>query len=106
MIQIDVDEAVLTKRVTGRFYCAHCKANYNDYFKPPQEEGVCDICGGDQFLRRPDDSAETLKTRLKKYQEETQPIVPYYIGKGVLKTVDGSLPFEEVSRKIAEIIEN
>lgn len=71
----------------------------------PDEKDVCDICGASDFLRRPDDSAETLKTRLKKYQEETQPIIPFYIGKGVLKDVDGSLPMEEVSRQIAEIIE-
>jgi adenylate kinase len=106
VIQIDVDEAVLKKRVTGRFYCASCKANYNDYFKLPQEKGVCDICGATEFLRRPDDSPETLKTRLVKYQEETQPIIPYYIGKGILKKVNGSLPLEEVSKQISEIIEN
>lgn len=106
VIQIQVDEGVLMKRVTGRFYCAHCKANYNDYFKMPQEDGVCDTCGGTEFLRRPDDSQETLKTRLKKYQEETQPIIPYYMGKGILKTVDGAQPLEDVSRQISEIIEN
>ncbi|PLX29576.1 MAG: adenylate kinase [Alphaproteobacteria bacterium] len=106
VIQIKIDEPVLMKRITGRFYCGQCKANYNDFFKMPDEQGVCDICGASDFMRRPDDSAETLKTRLKKYQEETQPIIPFYIGKGVLKEVDGSLPMEEVSRQIAEIIEN
>ena len=84
-----VDEKALTERIVGRYTCAKCGAGYHDTFQKPKVAGVCDVCGSKDFTRRADDNAETVKTRLDAYRKQTQPILPYYKGKGVLKPVDG-----------------
>ncbi|MDX2028879.1 MAG: adenylate kinase [Alphaproteobacteria bacterium] len=89
VIELKVDEAALIERVSGRFICTSCATGYHAKFKPTKEPGKCDVCGGMDFIHRPDDNAETLKTRLKAYQEQTAPILPYYKKKGLLRTVDG-----------------
>jgi adenylate kinase len=89
VIEIKADEYALIERIAGRFSCNTCGAGYHDKFKAPKKPGTCDICGGHEFSHRPDDNAETLKTRLKAYEEQTAPILPYYQQKGLLKTVNG-----------------
>lgn len=105
VIELQVDESALVKRIAGRFHCASCNAAYNEFFKVPHEPGVCDVCGGHEFKRRPDDSVEKVKTRLRLYHEETAPILPYYVGKGILKKVDGLQDMTKVSEDIRKIIE-
>jgi adenylate kinase len=104
VIELGVDEAALIERIAGRFTCATCGAGYHDKFQRPKREGVCDKCGGTSFVRRPDDNAETLKTRLAAYREQTAPIIPYYRSRGLLRRVDGMAAPDEVAKQIEAIL--
>lgn len=96
VIEMTVDEEALIDRVTGRFTCANCGEGYHDRYKMPSVEGVCDKCGHTVFTRRKDDNAEVMKTRLKSYHDQTKPLLPYYGGQGVLRTVSGSQALDVV----------
>jgi len=104
VIEIKVDDAALTRRITGRFTCAVCGAGYHDEFKLPRTDGVCDQCGGTEFIRRADDNEETVKARLRAYHDQTAPILPYYAKKEALKTVDGMTDIESVTRAINDVL--
>jgi adenylate kinase len=104
VIEMAVDEKALTERIVGRYTCAKCGAGYHDTFQKPKVAGVCDVCGSKDFTRRADDNAETVKTRLDAYRKQTQPILPYYKGKGVLKQVDGMAEIDEVARQIGRAL--
>jgi len=104
VIEMEVDEAALTERVVGRFTCAKCGTGYHDKFKRPKVEGVCDVCGSTEFSRRPDDNAETMKTRMAAYRAQTEPLLPYYRAKGILKKVDGMAAMDEVYRQIRAVL--
>lgn len=105
VIELKVDDAVLVKRVTGRFSCKKCGAGYHDEFKPAGEEGVCDVCGSTEFVRREDDNEATVTKRLQSYHNMTAPILPYYSAKGVLKGVDGMADIAEVTAQLKALIE-
>ncbi|MFM2043148.1 MAG: hypothetical protein RLY86_1724 [Pseudomonadota bacterium] len=105
VIEMVVDDAALTERITGRFTCAKCGAGYHDTFKRPAVDGTCDVCGSTEFTRRADDNAETVGKRLVAYHKQTAPILPYYAGRGVLKQVDGMADIDEVARQIDAIIQ-
>ena len=77
VVEIKVDDAALIDRLSGRFSCSKCEAGYHDRHKPPVTAGVCDVCGSNEFTRRADDNAETLKNRLISYYRETAPLVGY-----------------------------
>ena len=104
VIEMEVDEAALTERVVGRFTCAKCGTGYHDKFKRPKVEGVCDVCGSTEFTRRSDDNAETMKTRMAAYRAQTEPLLPYYQAKGILKKVDGMAAMDEVYRQIRAVL--
>jgi len=105
VIELKVDEAILTDRIAGRYACAKCGTGYHDRFQKPRIEGVCDMCGSKEFVRRADDRPETVAARLATYRSLTAPILPYYRAKGVLKQVDGMAPIDEVTRQIRAILE-
>jgi adenylate kinase len=104
VIEITVDEEALIDRIAGRFSCKGCGASYHDRHHRPKQEGVCDVCGSRDFIRRPDDNAETVKARLKAYREQTAPILPYYRAKGLLTSVDGMAEIDAVTRQIETIL--
>jgi adenylate kinase len=104
VIEMKVDDAALTERITGRFSCAKCGASYHERFNRPKVDGICDVCGGTAFKRRADDTAETVKARLDAYYAQTAPILPYYEARGILKTVDGMADIAEVGRQIDAIL--
>jgi len=104
VIEMEVDEAALTQRVVGRFSCAKCGAGYHDTFKRPKVEGVCDVCGSTEFTRRKDDNAETMKTRMAAYRAQTEPLLPYYGARKVLKKVDGMAGMDEVYGQIRAVL--
>ena len=104
VIEMEVDEKALTERIVGRFTCAKCGTGYNDTFKRPKVDGVCDICGSTQFTRRPDDNAETMKTRMAAYRAQTEPLLPYYSARKVLRKVDGMAGMDEVYRQIRAVL--
>ena len=104
VIEMEVDEAALTERVVGRFTCAKCGTGYHDKFKRPKVDGVCDVCGSKEFTRRKDDNAETMKTRMVAYRAQTEPLLPYYRARGVLRKVDGMAAMDEVYRQISGVL--
>jgi adenylate kinase len=104
VIEMTVDPEVLTARIAGRYNCAACGAGYHDRFKRPKMAGVCDVCGGRDFTRRSDDQPETVKARLKAYERQTAPLLPYYRAKGVVRSVDAMASIDEVGRQIAAIL--
>lgn len=104
VIEMKVVDDILVERITGRYTCAKCGKGYHDVFEKPKVEGVCDVCGSTEFKRRADDNADTVKTRLAQYHEQTAPILPYYQSRGVLKTVDGMAEIDDVTRQIEDIL--
>jgi adenylate kinase len=104
VIEMKVDDAALTERITGRFSCKNCGAGYHDEFKKPKVEGVCDKCGRMEFVRRADDTVEAVSTRLKVYHDQTAPILPYFQNKGVLRSVNGMADIKDVTGSIEEIL--
>ena len=94
-INVDVPDENIVKRMSGRRACLTCGATYHIEHVPPKKEGICDVCGSELVLRD-DDKPETVKNRLNVYHEQTQPLIDFYTKKGVLKTVDGTVPMEEV----------
>jgi adenylate kinase len=106
VIQIKLDEEAVVERITGRFSCARCGAGYHDKFQRPKVDGVCDVCGGTEFTRRADDNEATVRSRLAAYRAQTAPILPYYERQGILRTVDGMAPIDEVTRQIEGVLEH
>ena len=102
-VDVDVPDENIIRRMSGRRACLNCGATYHIVNIPPKKEGICDVCGSERVLRD-DDQPETVKNRLKVYHEQTQPLIEYYTGKGVLRTVDGTLPMEEVFDAIVKIL--
>ena len=100
VIEIAVDDGALVERIAGRFSCADCGAGYHRRFQPTAVEGVCDRCGGTRFVERPDDNEETVKTRLAAYHAQTEPLLPYYRARGILRTVDGMAGIDAVTVEI------
>ena len=105
VIELVVDEDVLVERIAGRFSCANCGAPYHDKFKRPKVEGTCDVCGSHAFKRRPDDTEETVRTRLAEYRAKTAPILPYYERGGLVRRVDGMASVEVVAAEIDAILD-
>ena len=106
VIDLKVDDSKLVERIVGRFTCAKCGEGYHDRFKRPNVRGVCDVCQGTEFTRRPDDNAETVTRRLMVYYRETSPLTGYYFCKGNLRTVDGMAPIEEVLAAIERVLDS
>jgi adenylate kinase len=104
VIEIEVDEDELVRRIVGRFSCANCGAGYHDEFHQPKVTGVCDKCGGTEFKRRKDDNEETVRTRMTEYRAKTAPILPLYEARGLVARVDGMAPIDEVTAAIEAIL--
>ena len=102
-VDVDVPDENIVKRMSGRRACLKCGATYHVEHIPPKKEGVCDSCGSELVLRD-DDRPETVQNRLKVYHDQTQPLIEYYTGKGVLRTVDGTMDMQDVFRSIIEIL--
>ena len=100
VIELDVDEDALVERITGRFTCAQCGKGYHDTFEQTKVPGVCDRCGSTEFKRRPDDTEETVRTRMAEYRAKTAPILPIYEARGIVSKVDGMADMDAVTRAI------
>lgn len=102
-IDVDVPDENIVKRMSGRRACLNCGATYHIVSIPTKVEGICDRCGS-QVVLREDDKPETVQKRLEVYHEQTQPLIEYYKKQGILKTVDGVQPMEDVFGAIVEIL--
>jgi adenylate kinase len=114
VVQMTVDDDKLIERISGRFTCSGCGEGYHDKFKKPHNPESCDKCGAKDkvvdgktvswIVRRPDDNAETVRTRLETYHTQTAPILPFYEARGMLKTVNGMASMDEVTRQILDVL--
>ena len=102
-IDVDVPDENIVNRMSGRRACLNCGATYHLISIPPKVEGICDRCGSEIVLRE-DDKPETVQKRLKVYHEHTQPLIDYYKNQGILKSVDGTQPMDEVFKAIVTIL--
>ncbi len=102
-IDVDVPDENIVNRMSGRRACLNCGATYHIVSIPPKKEGICDRCGNEIVLRD-DDKPETVQKRLTVYHEQTQPLIDYYKKQGILKSVDGTVPMDEVFRSIVAIL--
>ncbi|WP_028400876.1 adenylate kinase [Ectobacillus panaciterrae] len=99
VININVDSALLLKRLTGRRICKSCGATYHLIFNPPQVEGVCDKCGGELY-QRSDDNEETVANRLEVNIKQTQPLLDFYGELGYVRNIDGE---QEINKVFVDI---
>lgn len=103
VVNIVVPDKELLSRLTGRRICKSCQKPYHAMFSPPQQEGVCDTCGGELY-QRADDTIETVKSRLDVYHGQTSPLIDYYNAKGVLFDIDGTKSMEAVFADIKDTL--
>ena len=102
-IDVDVPDAAIIERMTGRRVCTKCGAIYHAIYAPPAQDGICDKCGG-EVIQRPDDTPETVRERLEVYHEQTQPLIEFYKSRGILKLIDGHGPIERALPAIIEVL--
>ncbi len=103
VLSIEISDQEIEQRMSGRRVCRECGAPYHVKARPPKVPGVCDACGG-ALIQRPDDKAETVRSRLQVYHEQTEPLKDYDAGKGVLTPVDNQDTIEGTTRVIMEAL--
>ena len=104
VIDLDIDDEDLIKRITGRRLCPDCGEIYNIYYTPSKKEGICDKCGG-SLIQRKDDNPDSLKVRLEEYHKNTQPVIEYYEEMDIVRHVDASKAKDEVYDDVKDILE-
>lgn len=104
VVNIEVDSEALIERAVGRRICKSCGATYHISFNKPNEEGKCDLCGGELF-QRSDDTEETVTNRIKVYLEQTEPLIEYYTQKGIIANINGDQDIKKVFADIEKALE-
>ncbi len=104
VISLNVPDELIVGRITGRRVCAKCGASFHVEFNPSKEEGKCDYCGSELIIRK-DDNAETVKSRLGAYHEQTAPLIEFYTNMGVMVELDGTKDVSEVTADMIASIE-
>jgi len=102
-VLIDLTDDEIVRRLTSRRQCRQCAKIYNLSFMPPQVAGRCDECGGTLY-QRPDDTEETIRDRLRVYQEQTRPLIHYYEQQGKFVRLDGGLGRDKVYAELARLL--
>ena len=103
-ISLDVQDAAMVTRISGRYTCGNCGEGFHDTFKQPAKDGVCDKCGGTDMKRRADDNAETVASRLEAYHAQTAPLIAYYDGKGALQRIDAMGDIDAIAGNLNAIV--
>ena len=103
VISIEIDDAVIEGRMTGRRVCTHCGASYHITANPTKEEGICDLCGSQVAIRK-DDAPETVRHRLEVYHESTEVLKDYYAKQGKLRLVEGNQSIEGAHQDILRVL--
>ena len=103
VVSIEIEDAVIEQRMTGRRVCGSCGASYHVTANPPKVEGICDHCGKELSIRK-DDAPETVRNRLKVFHQETEPLKGFYEKLGKLKLVEGNQPIADITDAILKAI--
>ena len=103
VVSIEIEDAVIEGRMTGRRVCPKCGASYHIVANPPKHEGICDLCGTEVVIRK-DDAPETVRHRLEVYHTTTEVLKDYYQKQGKLCCVNGLQSIEDVNRDILRVL--
>lgn len=104
VINFEIPDEILLKRIIGRFKCKNCGRIYNEYFCRPIKANVCDICSGTDFIRRADDNETSLNVRLAEYRSKTQPLIEFYQKLNIISNVDANQSSDDVYNALMKII--
>jgi adenylate kinase len=99
VVNIEVGDDELIRRLTGRRVCPKCNSVFHIYTMKPKVDGICDNCGG-ELIQRKDDCIDAITTRLDAFKSQTQPLIDFYKSSGKLVTVDGTIGVPAVAEKI------
>ena len=102
VLNIDVDDEELIKRLSGRRMCK-CGASYHMMFNPPEVDEICNLCKG-KLYQRDDDKEVAIKNRLIVYKKQTEPLIEYYNHKGLIKIIDGGKEISEIFEDIMKVL--
>lgn len=105
VIDIEVPDEKITKRMSGRRVCSKCANSYHMEYKKPKVEGICDACGG-ELVQRKDDAPETVQTRLVEYHEMTEPLKGFYEKLGKLRIVEGQEEVADTTKLVFAALED
>lgn len=103
VIDIDIPDQAVIDRMSGRRLCKECGESYHVMFNPTKEDGICDKCSGELYIRKDDEEA-TVLNRLVEYHKNTEPLIDFYNDRGLLKKVDGSVDIDDVTANIEDIV--
>ena len=103
VVSIEIDDAVIAGRMTGRRVCSKCGASYHIVANPPKTEGICDACQGELVIRK-DDAPETVQHRLNVYHELTEVLKDFYTARGKVRLIEGNQPIEDAFKEILTAI--
>ena len=103
VISIEIDDAVIEGRMTGRRVCSACGGSFHIVANPPKTEGVCDLCGGELVIRK-DDAPETVRKRLEVYHAQTEVLMDYYGKQGKIRHIEGNQSIEGANEDILKAI--
>lgn len=103
VVELEIPEQRLVRRITGRRICRGCGRNYHVEFVPPAVEGVCDDCGGELY-QRADDTESVVARRLAVHREQTAPLETYYRASGRLASVDADQPVDDVTQALRDVL--
>ncbi|MFF5435703.1 adenylate kinase [Streptomyces griseofuscus] len=106
VLDLEAPEDEVVKRIAGRRICRKDSSHvFQVEYNQPKREGVCDICGGELY-QRPDDSEDTVRTRLEVYHTQTEPIIDYYKSQGLVRTISAMGPVDEVTERALEALKS
>ncbi len=103
VINLEVGNEELIRRLTGRRICKACGASYHIVTIPPKKEGICDVCGG-ELVQRADDTEATVTNRIEVYEAQTAPLIGYYTEAGIIANIDGTIGLDSVFESIVAAI--
>jgi adenylate kinase len=103
VVNMTVPVEEILRRMNGRFTCQDCGRMFNLTLDPPQTPGLCDCCGG-VLVQRADDHIDTVQERLEIYRQSTQPLIEYYRGKELLRTVNGTGTINDIAKRVLEAV--
>jgi adenylate kinase len=102
-IDIEVPTEQVLRRLAGRRVCVDCGSNYH-VDAPPKQNWTCDVCGG-EVIQRQDDTEGAIRRRLSLYEQETEPLITWYLARDALVTVDGTGSPDDVTQRIVRAID-